>query len=516
MNSPVPLSHDLPRIGMALQNDGLPPLPDRKPSVSTRTFHWQRVDRRKLQETLWIKKDLAKNTADIEIDTSKIESLFKILKRGLPVGGVDGSPSASPKRPVEISFISDAKRKQGISIFLGFLRMSNDDVRRTIVKLDERHMVRDNLRKLIENIPLPEERQLLQDYDGEISMLSPADQFLFTMCSIPRLEHRLRTWLFKLSLEDKLGDIVPSILTLKNAAQELQESSKWLKLLQIILAVGNFLNGTGSKGNYHGFKITSLSGLKGTKANDGKISLLQYIVSFLDERYPDVLSFTSELEHVDRSKRVSIDVINEEKAKIERSLQHLEAELEKNEKSPAGEDDKYQEVMRKFHTQATERVSEFQQKYLEMVEQLNGLALFYGEDQDELAKQPSEFLSMIQDFMNDFRDTLTKLNKDKRAEEMRLARESRANLSPLSSSRRSPAKRDIDDTTTEDLSSEDTNGFGVLTSLSKGIYDGNALRQRRMQRKADRQDSSTKSNIGGLDMSELQQVLLLKRLKTQG
>lgn len=98
------------------------------------------------------------------------------------------------------------------------------------------------------------------------------------------------------------------------ACKEIRDSSKWLKLLQIILAIGtlhisfmlpgNFLNGSRANAkSVYGFKVKTLLKIRDTKSTDNKTSLLDYIAQVIDERYPELNDFQKELEHVEPATR---------------------------------------------------------------------------------------------------------------------------------------------------------------------------------------------------------------------
>lgn len=56
------------------------------------------------------------------------------------------------------------------------------------------------------------------------------------------------------------------------------------RVLELTLALGNFLNGGTAKGGAWGFRLDSLSKLTGTKTADGKSTLLHYMARLLDKQ----------------------------------------------------------------------------------------------------------------------------------------------------------------------------------------------------------------------------------------
>ena len=62
------------------------------------------------------------------------------------------------------------------------------------------------------------------------------------------------------------------------------------KLLQIVLRLGNFINGGSNKGGAYGVSFGTLMKLRTVKSSDNKMTLLHYVVTLAEAKYPDVYS----------------------------------------------------------------------------------------------------------------------------------------------------------------------------------------------------------------------------------
>lgn len=73
------------------------------------------------------------------------------------------------------------------------------------------------------------------------------------------------------------------------ASREVSRSRRLRKLLEIVLALGNYMN-RGARGNASGFKLTSLNRLGDTKSSSAKgTTLLHYLVQVLDKKVRSIL-----------------------------------------------------------------------------------------------------------------------------------------------------------------------------------------------------------------------------------
>lgn len=60
--------------------------------------------------------------------------------------------------------------------------------------------------------------------------------------------------------------------------ESLKNNKKFHHILEISLAVGNYLNGTSFKGGAWGFKIDSLEKLEDVKSTDGSMNVAFYVI----------------------------------------------------------------------------------------------------------------------------------------------------------------------------------------------------------------------------------------------
>lgn len=74
------------------------------------------------------------------------------------------------------------------------------------------------------------------------------------------------------------------MLSVIESCSEVVKSSKLRKVLEVVLAFGNFMN-QGRRGNAFGFKLSSLNNILDTKSSTDKdVTLLHYIIKTLETK----------------------------------------------------------------------------------------------------------------------------------------------------------------------------------------------------------------------------------------
>ena len=78
------------------------------------------------------------------------------------------------------------------------------------------------------------------------------------MSSVKMLRPRLNSILFKLTFEEHVNNIKPSIIAVTLACEELKKSESINRLLELVLLVGNYMNSGSRNAQSLGFKINFL------------------------------------------------------------------------------------------------------------------------------------------------------------------------------------------------------------------------------------------------------------------
>ena len=173
-----------------------------------------------------------------QIDVAEIENLF-----GKDV--VVKSPKETPKKeekPIEISVI-DPKKSNNLTIMLSKFKMPFSEIRKAILAADNRVLNLDRLLLLEPFLPSTEDINAINNFTGEPNTLAKADKFYKEIMDIPRLNARFQALIFKESFEEKFGPIQTSVANTLKACKTLKGSKNFSSMLELVLALGNYLNG---------------------------------------------------------------------------------------------------------------------------------------------------------------------------------------------------------------------------------------------------------------------------------
>uniref|UniRef100_A0A8V0Y0E6 Formin like 2 n=1 Tax=Gallus gallus TaxID=9031 RepID=A0A8V0Y0E6_CHICK len=152
-----------------------------------------------------------------------------------------------------------------------------------------------------------------------IENLSDEDRFMMQFSKIERLMQKMTIMAFIGNFAESIQMLTPQLHAIIAASVSIKSSQKLKKILEIILALGNYMNSS-KRGAVYGFKLQSLDLLLETKSTDRKQTLLHYISNVVKEKYQHVSLFYNELHYVEKAAAVSLENVLLDVKELQRGL----------------------------------------------------------------------------------------------------------------------------------------------------------------------------------------------------
>ncbi|XP_048869305.1 formin-like protein 1 isoform X2 [Brienomyrus brachyistius] len=318
---------------------GLPSTPGTKCKKTIQTkyrmplLNWQALKPTQVAGTVFNELDDEKVLG--ELDMYIFEEQFKTKAQGSPAELSTLKMKVSQKAPNKVSLI-EPNRAKNLAITLRKGGMSAGEICTAIETYNQQSLSLDFLELLERFIPSAYEMKLIQNYEREgrpLDELSEEDRFMMHFGKIPRLAQRISTLTFMGNFVESVQLLQPQLNAVIAASMSIKSSAKLKKILEIILAFGNYMNSS-KRGAAYGFRLQSLDLLLDTKSTDRSQTLLHFIVNIIQEKYPEMQSFYSELHFVDRAALVSLDSILQDVRSLERGMELTRKEFMMQDNSP--------------------------------------------------------------------------------------------------------------------------------------------------------------------------------------
>ncbi|RHY16836.1 hypothetical protein DYB25_004178 [Aphanomyces astaci] len=284
-------------------------------------LYWNALPDMAVEGSIWAKMDENKLGLDLTGALDKDFSQDGTSQRtdsAMPVAAVVNKP--------KLVHLVDPKRQQNCSIALSRFRMTPSELKQAILTLDDAVLT---LERLVLR-PLQQYNTNSSSYEGDATLLGETEKFFLAVLDIPRLAQRLRavhTTHIHLSRED---DVRAKVKVLEKAVGELTTSHHTVAVLEVVLAVGNYLNGGTPRGGVWGFKLDILPKLAQVKSTSSTSkSLLHVIADLVAAKAPHANGFYDALPSMEAAAAISLTQLQTDLRGIEAAVTVVQQEAYK-------------------------------------------------------------------------------------------------------------------------------------------------------------------------------------------
>jgi len=294
------------------------------------------------------------------------------------------------------------------------LGITSDVVRQCLYTLDipDEEVNVEDVRMLLGLLPTPEEEQVLKAYKGPRDQVGRAEQYFLELMDIPRYKQRVNCFLYKMKFDEAYEDVNDDYLVLKDACDQVLESKRLRRLLEIVLALGNFMNEGEDAPRTRlaeGFHIEALNKLRQVKSFQMSTTALHYLAMLIQSREAQLIGYIkSETDVIRKAANVSLTNAQSQLQILENGIRAVENEHKHVSKivddpeqhDKLSEDDKAFIVgLSKFHMMATKALADLRKLADDTEARFKETLEYFLED----AATTSEVLfRMLQSFFADF------------------------------------------------------------------------------------------------------------------
>ncbi|XP_074867348.1 delphilin isoform X2 [Carettochelys insculpta] len=365
--------------------------------MSVKRLRWEQVENS--EGTIW-------GQLGEDSDYDKLSDMVKYLDLELHFG------TQKPAKPIllpesfkkkDVVEILSHKKAYNTSILIAHLKLSHIELRQILMTMESDRLESSHIKQLLLYAPDAEEVQQYQNYQDNPSKLSEPDQFVLQMLSVPEYKTRLRSLYCKTTLQEKAEELKASYECICKASLELKSSKKLAKILEFVLAMGNYLNNGQPKTNKTtGFKINFLTELNTTKTVDGKSTFLHILAKSLSQHFPELLGFAKDLPTVPLAAKVNQRTLTADLSDLHTTISEIETACHN---MPATEEDKFATVMASFLESAHPTVQSLDDLQHKAMEEFGKVLTFFGEDSKVTTSE--SFFGIFAEFMNKFERALS-------------------------------------------------------------------------------------------------------------
>lgn len=341
-------------------------------------LNWTKIAPNQIKNTIWEKIDDSKVKFNIDNFISEFSQKKIIPKK----------PSQKiEQKKVQKQCFSQPDRQRNVNIVLNKLHLEPIEISDALIEFDLNILTPNACDLLLPIVPTENEFNIISNETANLEedQFDSCDLFIILTGSIVGYKERIQSILFKSSYKEKSIEILKLIDYFFNGFDFILTNEHLKKILEVILAHGNYLNGITMRGGAFGFNLDSLSKIEDMKSKDNKLTLLEYIIHYIiDENglnKPDYLDIMSYLDLFDQMQMKSItESFNELNSKF-KIVQSLKDKII-NKKNDLEENDKTEEFLKTFYEHAEKTMKFIESKINIIEEKYEEIIKYFAEDKN--------------------------------------------------------------------------------------------------------------------------------------
>uniref|UniRef100_A0A8C8JAT6 Formin-like 2a n=1 Tax=Oncorhynchus tshawytscha TaxID=74940 RepID=A0A8C8JAT6_ONCTS len=393
---PPPMAPPLPGCGSptVIFNSGLAAVKIKKP-IKTKfrlpVFNWVALKPNQINGTVFNEIDDERILEDLNVD--EFEEMFKTKAQGPAIDLAVSKTKIIQKGPNKVALL-DANRAKNMAITLRKVGKAPEEICKAIQLFDLRTLSVDYVECLMRFLPTENEVKIMRQYEKErkpVEALTDEDRFMMHFSKIERLMQKMTIMAFIGNFCESVQMLTPQLHAIIAASVSIKSSQKLKKILEIILALGNYMNSS-KRGAVYGFKLQSLDLLLDTKSTDRKMTLLHYIANVVKEKYQQVNLFYNELHYVEKAAAVSLENVLLDVKELQRGM-----DLTKREYSMHG----HNTMLKDFITHNEGKLKKLQDDAKIAQDAFDEAVKFFGENSK--TTPPSVFFPVFVRFVKAYR-----------------------------------------------------------------------------------------------------------------
>ncbi|XP_071312142.1 formin-like protein 3 isoform X5 [Agelaius tricolor] len=401
-----------------------PPLPGASPSIALTVglsairikkpiktkfrlpvFNWTALKPSQISGTVFSELDDERVLEDLDLE--RFEELFKTKAQGPALDLVCAKSKAAQKVATKVTLL-EANRAKNLAITLRKAGRSADEICRAIHTFDLATLPVDFVECLMRFLPTEAEAKALRQYERErkpLEELADEDRFMLQFSKVERLPQRMAIMAFLGNFAENIQMLTPQLNAIIAASASVKSSQKLKHMLEIILALGNYMNSS-KRGAVYGFKLQSLDLLLDTKSTDRKMTLLHFIALTVREKYPELATFWQELHFVEKAAAVSLENVLLDVKELGRGMELLRRECGQHESA----------VLRSFLGGSEGQLERLQRDARTAEDAYNTVVRYFGESPK--TTPPSVFFPVFVRFIHSYKDAEQENETRKKQEEV--------------------------------------------------------------------------------------------------
>ncbi|CAN6664543.1 protein Bni1p [Trichomonascus vanleenenianus] len=418
-----------------------------RPRRKLKQMHWEKLDT--VDHTVW-----ADNEPTIA-DALHKQGVFEEVEKIFAAKEIKTLMNKKKKQEEKITFLArDVSQQFGINLHM-FSQLPVDELVLKILLCSDEVIENSNVLEFLGRPELTEVTISLarnfqpystdwsqQSEDGKVPKpekdpreLARADQIYLELCY--NLQHywksRIRGLAVISSYQKDYEELVSKLRLVDTACEKVKQSKNLKDILEIILAVGNYMNDSSKQAS--GFKLGTLQRLVFTKDEKNTMTFLHYVEKIVRTSFPQLEGFTEELKDAMAASKISVEQLQNDCQDFMQNIKNVQSSIDIGNLSDPTKlhpTDKILTVVLEHLPEARRKREFLNDQMKTTMSEFKKVMKFFGEDSDD-STAANSFFSKFAFFVTEFQRAKTE-NLQREADDRAYAARKRLQEAPKKSS----------------------------------------------------------------------------------
>ncbi|KNZ52766.1 hypothetical protein VP01_3455g4 [Puccinia sorghi] len=403
-------------------------------SAKLKQLQWEKIGKDSIDKTVWASSFIDESRL---LEMLKDDGVFMEIEKDFKAKVAKAIGGAKKKEALKS--VLEPRVRQRIEMIL--LKPGADPdmgarvaaVIEKIRRFDEEFCTQTFLTELNGVIPDPTQVGLLNrhktDSEEDLALLHAADRFLVELIKFDNLQLRVEGMLCRALFDEAFSILDANTSQFNAATSALQNAHHFSGLLNLILLLGNFLNGNNFQGGAFGFRLVDTKATPseeggGVAAQLGDFTLLHFVEKTVSQSFPEVAEFLDELAEPANAYRIDLQAIVKNFKELKQEVEKTRLALyNKFDLENVGSDG-YKQRMPKFVREAVNKLAVLKDEITLAQNSYTEILMYFGEETDERKQMNSmAFFGIFKTFVTSYkkaREENRKWNEARNARQKRL------------------------------------------------------------------------------------------------
>lgn len=363
------------------------------PPTKMKGLFWQKLNENQVKGSKW------NEMKEVDFDTKGLMELFAMQPAKGKTHSQMSRAATSKNIANDTISVLDPNRAKSVNIMLSQFKIPHTEIANAITNLRGPDVISDDqIAALWAVKPTTDEIKQILAVEKKDDLAS-AEKFYFKLINVPDLDSHVLFLMVSRNFDNQITSVKTPIKKFINAFETISNSKSLYHVLEVVLSIGNFMNGGTMRGGAYGFKIKNLTMLQEQKGNKKDITLMHFIAMHVIDKMPEYSNLDDDVNDVVAAAKLDFDAVKSDFNELSSQVNRILASKAAAETRVSSGDPLFPRIL-EFEERAQPKLQSIKRDIERINEEYEKCLKMFSENKADTSM--AEFLNIFKTFMLSF------------------------------------------------------------------------------------------------------------------